>query len=760
MKDHYQTLGLDRSASEKQIKQAYRGLCKQYHPDHNKSSDAHARMQEINEACRVLSSPVRRAEYDQLLRLQEQQGQPTTDAASAPGTTEQCRCEKCGRVDPTLRVTVFTWVVSLLVVTYRRGWAKILCARCRTKYALLFGLQNFFMGWWGIPFGVLWTLRALWHNSLGGQQPQENNALFLAGLGYEFHRKGNLKAAASALKASLQFKKDPRVEAFYWQTQARFHETPAAYAPEPGPSVWQRLATGTFHPAVYCAPMLAILFGLASLWAEFHDKLSVRARNGVALQRDDARKESARISSESNVSDSAQPAPSPDANGSPTVAPQKSALFTAGFSDEYGNLIHLTPEEAAEANQHFKQMGDDEEVGVQLFDNKEYTHAFEPLQRAALGGQPKAQCCLASCYRNGLGVSKDAVKAVEWYRKAAEQGIAEAQFWLGVHYSQGLDAAEGARWYPNQGLGAAEGARWYRKAAEQGHAGAQNNLGNCYAYGSGVPKDCVEALKWLALSSIQDPSRSILLPEPLQVTTPDQNAEAQRLVRAFRKRKAVEPGDSVNAVIDSNPASTGTGFFISEDGFLVTNEHVVKEAAQVRVVTGTGVFKASVLKVEPANDLALIHVYGQFASLPVATTRLVRLGSSVATIGFPNIRLQGLAPKLAKGEISALSGAQDDPRYFQVSVPIQPGNSGGALVDQRGNVVGVLAAKLSARAALATSGAIPENVNYAVKSSCLLRFLESDPILSAKLKRPTTKDRKFEDVVKEAEQAAALVLVY
>jgi TPR repeat protein len=733
---------LGRSAPEKQIKQAYRELCKQYHPDHNKSPDAHARMQEINEARRVLSSPVSRAEYDQLLRLREQQEKPNSNAASAPGTTEQCRCEKCGRVDPTLRVTVFTWVVSLLVVTYRHGWAKILCARCRTKYALLFDLQNFFMGWWGIPFGFFWTLQALWHNSLGGQQPEENNALLLAGLGYEFHRKGDLRAAASALKASLQFKKDPQVEAFYWQTQARFHETSVAYAFEPGLSLWQHLAMGAFHPAVYCAPMLAILFGLASLCVESLDKLSARARGGVALQRDAARQEAARLSGESNVPGSAQPAPSPAANSSPTVAPKEFRLFT----DEYGNIVHLTPEEEAEVNRQLKQGADDEAVGVQLFEKKEYTRALEPLRRAAEGGQSKAQCCLASCYLNGLGVSKNEVEAAKWYRKAAEQGVAEAQFWLGVYYSQ---------W-----LGAAEGARWYRKAAEQGHAGAQNNLGFCYADGDGVPKDCVEALKWLLLSSSQDPSRSVVLPEALWGTTAGQDAEAQQLARAFRNRKAVEPGDSVNAIIDSNPASTGTGFFITEDGFLITNEHVIREASQVRVVTSTGVFKASVLKVDSANDLALIHLHGQFASLPVATTHLVRLGSSVATIGFPNIRLQGLAPKLAKGEISALSGAQDDPRYFQVSVPIQPGNSGGALVDERGNVVGVLAAKLSARAALATSGVMPENVNYAVKSSCLLHFLESDPILSAKLKRPNTKDRKIEEVVKEVQRAAALVVVY
>ncbi len=166
------------------------------------------------------------------------------------------------------------------------------------------------------------------------------------------------------------------------------------------------------------------------------------------------------------------------------------------------------------------------------------------------------------------------------------------------------------------------------------------------------------------------------------------------------------------------------------------------------------------VKVDAANDLALLKAEGRFAALPVVTSRAMRLGSMVATVGFPNIGLQGFAPKLARGEIAALSGALDDARYFQISVPVQPGNSGGALFDGRGNVVGVVAAKLSARAALAASGALPENVNYAVKSSFLLSFLESVPEVSAKLKEANTKERKFEDVVRSAEQAAVLVLVY
>ncbi len=166
------------------------------------------------------------------------------------------------------------------------------------------------------------------------------------------------------------------------------------------------------------------------------------------------------------------------------------------------------------------------------------------------------------------------------------------------------------------------------------------------------------------------------------------------------------------------------------------------------------------VKVDAANDLALLKAEGRFAALPVVASRAVRLGSTVATVGFPNVDLQGFAPKLARGEIAALSGVQDDARQFQISVPVQPGNSGGALVDERGNVVGVVSAKLSARAALAASGALPENVNYAVKSSFLLSFLESVPEVSAKLKDANTKERKFEDVVKSAEQAAVLVLVY
>ena len=75
--------------------------------------------------------------------------------------------------------------------------------------------------------------------------------------------------------------------------------------------------------------------------------------------------------------------------------------------------------------------------------------------------------------------------------------------------------------------------------------------------------------------------------------------------------------------------------FITEDGYLISNYHVVKGAAKVRLLTGAGLIDASVVKVDAANDLALLKAVGRFAPLPIAASRTVKLGGTVATVGFP-----------------------------------------------------------------------------------------------------------------------------
>jgi S1-C subfamily serine protease/TPR repeat protein len=352
----------------------------------------------------------------------------------------------------------------------------------------------------------------------------------------------------------------------------------------------------------------------------------------------------------------------------------------------------------------------------------------------------------------------------EAIKAEAEKGHAGAQDILGRAYDQGNDNDH------------TESTKWYRRAAVQGNADAQFSLGWWYSLGVGVPKNYIEAYKWcdLAAAHLSDDvaGKTIKISDrescriELRVLeermTPEQISEAQRLAAAFvpRTETAGSNSNSPSPVAADSPVATGTGFFITDNGYLVSNYHVVKDAAKVRLLTSAGLIDAKLVQVDAANDLALLKADGRFAPLPVAASRTVALGGTVATVGFPDIGLQGFAPKLGKGEIASLSGARDDPRYFQISVPVQPGNSGGALVDERGNVIGIVSAKLDASVALAASGALPENVNYAVKSSLLLSFLESVPDVDAKLKALNTADEKFEEVVKSAQDATVLVLVY
>jgi S1-C subfamily serine protease len=204
----------------------------------------------------------------------------------------------------------------------------------------------------------------------------------------------------------------------------------------------------------------------------------------------------------------------------------------------------------------------------------------------------------------------------------------------------------------------------------------------------------------------------------------------------------------------------GTGFFVTDNGYLLTCFHVVNNATSITVGTTQGLFPAELVQSDPAKDVALLKVTGSFASLPLVSDDSVKLGESVFTIGFPNPMVQGLQPKLTRGDISSLAGAQDDPNEYQISVPVQPGNSGGALLDEDGNVVGIVAARLSDWAAVSTSGMTAQDVNYAIKTSGVKTLLDAAVDWPAKLKPSyPSGDRRFEDVVQASQDAVVLVLV-
>ena len=209
------------------------------------------------------------------------------------------------------------------------------------------------------------------------------------------------------------------------------------------------------------------------------------------------------------------------------------------------------------------------------------------------------------------------------------------------------------------------------------------------------------------------------------------------------------------------PISCGSGFYVSDDGFFVTNHHVVAGSGSCFVgLKGLGWRRATLVAVNEQHDLALLRV--QAASVPVSILHSdgVKLGQTAATVGFPNIQLQGILPKLSKGEISGLAGLQDDPESFQISLPVQPGNSGGVLFDAQGNAIGVVNARINQAAAFATTGTHAENVNYAVKSGVLLSWLVGLGMPELQLKTGKESAASFEDAVEQVQKSVGLILAY
>jgi serine protease Do len=172
----------------------------------------------------------------------------------------------------------------------------------------------------------------------------------------------------------------------------------------------------------------------------------------------------------------------------------------------------------------------------------------------------------------------------------------------------------------------------------------------------------------------------------------------------------------------SEVTGSGTGFFINGEGWAVTNAHVL-EGCQSATVPQIG--EAVDWIIDKQNDLAVVRVAGGAGKATVPLRRSSpRLGEDIAAFGFPLRGVLSESIKVTTGNINSLVGMENDTRYLQISAPLQPGNSGGPVVDQSGALVGVATAVLGAKFAN-TTGITPQNVNFAVRANVVELFLQA-----------------------------------
>jgi len=199
-----------------------------------------------------------------------------------------------------------------------------------------------------------------------------------------------------------------------------------------------------------------------------------------------------------------------------------------------------------------------------------------------------------------------------------------------------------------------------------------------------------------------------------------------------------------------------TGFIISPNGYVVTNYHVVKDADSVHLQNTKGEsLRADVIYIDPTNDLAMLHI-SDSAFSPLKTTPYTfkesdsDLGEDVYTIGFPRDEVV-----YGQGYLSSRTGYAGDTTAYQLSIPVNPGNSGGPVIDSRGQVIGIISGKQTGI----------DGASFAIKAEALLKSISAIPMdsLASKLtinRKNSLNGLKRTDQIKKIQEYVYLVKVY
>ncbi len=374
------------------------------------------------------------------------------------------------------------------------------------------------------------------------------------------------------------------------------------------------------------------------------------------------------------------------------------------------------------------------------------------LLRAAGRGNTVAMCELGNIYRQKGNFSK----AEHYYSKAAKLGNREAVFMVAVsriNRSGKLSQHKTVQNRINKNIEPSrichENAKFIKlakQAAQSGYVPAMLFLAQYFkekptksffwykkAAQSGLAKPllCLAVYYEIGLGVNEDKGLSDRYCKKAYAAAKKQNNT--NVLEAIEEFRNIDKEREREDVVDCQ----GTGFLFSKSGYVATNYHIVKNRTDITVSFPKNdlEFSAQILLKDSNNDLVILELkdfdyktlYGSSIPYTLEHSRNITPGEKVFTLGYPMGSVLGTSVKLSTGIISSISGIQDNASMFQISNPIQPGNSGGPLFDQKGDVIGIVVSSLNAAAFFLYTGNIPQNVNFAVKSDYLINLVSMLP---------------------------------
>jgi S1-C subfamily serine protease len=212
---------------------------------------------------------------------------------------------------------------------------------------------------------------------------------------------------------------------------------------------------------------------------------------------------------------------------------------------------------------------------------------------------------------------------------------------------------------------------------------------------------------------------------------PFQIAQAQAMTRDYLAKQ--NKPDEFKALPETkkseSTATTGTAFLVNTQGHLLTNAHVVNQCKTINVYSENTTTLAEIVARDEKNDMAIIKTDVWSYAKPMQFSKQgVGLGQDIYAIGYPLPTLLALDLQMTKGNVSALAGLGNDSRFYQISAPVQSGNSGGPLVNGYGLVSGMVTSKANLVKVKEMTGDFPQNVNFAIKESQLKNYLDTNRI--------------------------------